>query len=123
MKKKILVVEDDPDISESLQITLQLKNFDVSTLTSGAGVFEFVRTHRPDLVIMDVMMPPPDGYTVCRHLKSDADTKNVPVILLSARTQRTEVEQGFNCGADRYVPKPFVNEDLMKTVQSLMEKP
>lgn len=121
-KKSILLVEDDPDISESLQVTLTLNNFDVSTLPSGQGVFDFVKTRRPDLVIMDVMMPPPDGYTVCRSLKSNQETKNVPVILLSARTQQNEIDEGFNSGADRYLPKPFVNEELLKTIQTLMER-
>lgn len=124
MKKiSILLVEDDRDISESLQITLKLKNFEVSTFFSGRGVFDFVQTRMPDLIIMDVMMPPPDGYEVCRQLKSDERTKKIPVILLSARTQQAEVEQGFKSGADRYLSKPFVNDDLLKTVEMLVGRP
>lgn len=122
-KKNILLVEDDPDISESLEITLKLKNYEVSKLFSGQGVRDFVETRNPDLVIMDVMMPPPDGYEVCRQLKSDERTRCVPVILLSARTQQAEIEQGFNAGADRYMPKPFVNEELLSAVEILLERP
>ena len=122
-KIKVLLVEDDPDISESLQITLRLKNFDVVALASGKGAFEFVLENNPDLVIMDVMMPPPDGYAVCRRLKADAATRRVPVILLSARTQQAEVEEGFQSGADRYLTKPFQNEDLLKTVDGLVNRP
>ena len=122
-KRSILLVEDDRDISESLQITLKLKDFEVSTLYSGKGVCDFVRSKNPDLVIMDVMMPPPDGYEVCRQLKSDEKTKHVPVILLSARTQQSEMEQGFQSGADRYMAKPFQNDELLKAVETLMARP
>jgi len=120
--KKILLVEDDPDILESLKITLTLKGYQVSTLTDGQGVCEKVRTSRPDLVVMDVMMPAVDGYQACQALKSDERTKMVPVILLSARTQKTEVEMGFSAGADRYLSKPFMNDDLLDTIQSLLSK-
>lgn len=119
-RKKILLVEDDPDISESLQVTLRLKQFEVASFASGKGVFDYVAAQQPDLVIMDVMMPPPDGMQVCRQLKSDPKTKHVPVILLSARTQQSEIEQGFGAGADRYMRKPFVNEELLKVIDTLM---
>jgi CheY-like chemotaxis protein len=68
------------------------------------------------------MMPPPNGYHVCQALKSDERTKKIPVILLSALTQKTEVEMGFSAGADRYLSKPFMNDDLLVTIQSLLEK-
>jgi len=93
--KRVLLVEDDRDISESLEITLRMKNFEVATFFSGQGVCDYVRAQRPDIVIMDVMMPPPDGFEYAGQLKSDEQTKHIPVILLSARSQQAEIDQGF----------------------------
>ncbi len=120
--KKILLVEDDPDILESVEVTLRMKDYEVATFSQGKGVYDYVRQNRPDLIVMDVMMPPPDGYEVCRQIKSDLETKKIPIILLSARTQKNEIEKGFDAGADRYIPKPFVNEELIRTVGALLKR-
>ncbi|MBI4249283.1 MAG: response regulator [Elusimicrobia bacterium] len=120
--KKILLVEDNPDILETLEATLGLRNFRVTSLTEGSQVMATVVRDRPDLIIMDVTIPKPDGYELCRELKAESQTRDIPIILMSAKTQRTEVELGFQMGADRYITKPFLNEDLLKTVASIFQK-
>ncbi|OGS01122.1 MAG: hypothetical protein A3G41_00045 [Elusimicrobia bacterium RIFCSPLOWO2_12_FULL_59_9] len=120
--KKILLVEDNPDILETIEATLSLRNFRVTSLTEGSQVMSTVVRDRPDLIIMDVTIPKPDGYELCRELKAESQTRDIPIILMSAKTQRTEVELGFKMGADRYITKPFLNEDLLKTVASIFQK-
>ena len=120
--KKILLVEDNPDISESVEVTLRLHRFHVSLIAQGSLVKDHVLNDRPDLILMDVLIPKPNGYEVCRDLKSDERTKDIPIILLSAKTQRHEIETGFRSGADRYMTKPFRNEELLQTIASLLEE-
>jgi DNA-binding response OmpR family regulator len=119
---RVLVVEDDPDISESIEVTLRLHRYEVTLLHKGDGVVDHVQRNPPDIIIMDVMIPPPDGYELCRRLKSDTSTKSIPLILLSARTQAHERDMGFRMGADRYLTKPFMNDDLLKTMDALLSE-
>jgi len=120
-KNTILIIEDDADILESLAITLERQGFSISKLPDGKRAAAQAVNEKPHLIIMDVMMPPPDGIEVCRALKSNDKTKNIPLILLSARTQPQDIENGFKAGADRYITKPFQNEDLISTVKALIK--
>lgn len=119
-KGRILVVEDDLDILESLEVTLRMKGFDVTSYSDTKKVLAAVEANPPDLIVMDVMMPPPDGYELCRRLKADAAAKKIPIVLLSARTHPNAIEMGFQSGADRYLAKPFLNDELVDVIQTLL---
>lgn len=121
-EKKIMVVEDDPDILESIEITLSKAGYQVTAVLESKKVLKHLESFTPDLIIMDVMMPPPDGFELCRLIKADERTKSVPIVLLSARTRQAEVEMGFQSGADRYLAKPFMNEELIKTIELLLKE-
>ncbi len=118
--KKILLVEDDADILESVEVTLKLNKYEVTAISDTKQVCSAAEKISPDVIVMDVMMPAPNGYELCRLLKSNDKTKRIPIILLSARTQPAAVELGFSVGADRYLPKPFLNDDLLKTIKQLL---
>lgn len=119
-KKKILVIEDEPDILESIEATLTHVNFQVQTLSRGDQVKNHVLENHPGLILLDVMIPKPDGYQLCHELKSDAGTQGIPIILLSARGQKEDIERGFKAGANRYIVKPFLEEELIKTIRQLL---
>ena len=118
----ILVIEDNADILEAIEVVLSLSKYSVQTLSGGEKVWEQISKIRPDLIILDVMMPKPDGYQLCKELKSNPITKQIPVMLLSAKSQKSDIEQGYLAGADVYMTKPFQNEDLRKAVSGLLEK-
>lgn len=105
---KVLLIEDDPDIQKMVAIALKFKGgHQVETAGSGAAGVRLAAEWRPDLILLDVMMPEMDGYETCRRLKADPATAGVPVIFLSARAQAAEIEQGLKLGAIGYLVKPF----------------
>ena len=106
-KKKILVVEDDRDISELIAYNLQRENYDIACLYEGGPVIEYVRKRRPDLIVLDLMLPQVDGLEICRTLKNDPVTKRIPIIMLTAKNEEADVVIGLQMGADDYIPKPF----------------
>ena len=106
-KKKVLVVEDDREISELITYNLQRENYDISCLYDGGHVIEYVRKRNPDLIILDLMLPEIDGLEICRTLKNDPVTKRIPIIMLTAKSEESDVVIGLQMGADDYIPKPF----------------
>ncbi len=119
-KHLILIVEDDKDILESIKVLLEWRGYDVITLRNGKNAVATAEKRSPALIIMDIMMPPPDGFEVCKRLKENEQTKKIPIILLSARTQNTDIDTGFGLGADRYLTKPFQNEELLDAISGLI---
>ena len=106
-KKKILVVEDDREISELITYSLQRENYNISCLYDGGHVIEYVRKRNLDLIILDLMLPEIDGLEICRTLKNDLVTKRIPIIILTAKSEESDVVIGLQMGADDYIPKPF----------------
>ncbi len=121
-KTHILVVDDEADISELIRYNLVKENFKVSTLASGDAVLPFLFKQKPDLVILDWMLPGIGGLDLCRAIKKDADLKATPVILLTAKSQDADVLAGFDSGADDYVTKPFSIKILLARVRSCLRK-
>jgi CheY-like chemotaxis protein len=121
---KILVAEDDHDIRELIVLTLQFSGFDVTSVEDGAAAVQAAKTHNGefDLILMDVRMPHMTGYEACRRLKETENTKNIPVIFLSAKGQEGEVQTGLDLGAEQYILKPFAPDDLINTVSSVLDK-
>jgi DNA-binding response OmpR family regulator len=118
--KTILAIDDDLDTLNIIQMKLEAKQFKVITGRDGQQVLQLVRQHRPDLIIMDVMMPKLSGFKAARLIKFDAKTRDIPLILLTARTQEVDRKTGMEVGADVYMNKPFDPEHLLKEVQRLL---
>jgi DNA-binding response OmpR family regulator len=116
----ILVADDDPDILALVSFRLERAGYEVVAATNGEEAVELARAHRPDLAILDVMMPRVDGYEATRRLREHEDTRRIPVILLTARVQEDDVARGFEAGADDYVKKPFSPQELGARVQAIL---
>ena len=119
-KQKILVVDDDKAILEMVKFALESEGFEVATATDGDEALNKVSKEKPDLIILDVMMPGIDGFEVCRHLKFDPQYQNVPVIILTAKTEDIDKMTGLEIGADEYITKPFDTKQLIKSVEETL---
>jgi DNA-binding response OmpR family regulator len=119
---RVLIVDDDPVILRLLQINFRLEGYEVDTATRGEEALERARSDRPDVVVLDVMMPGIDGWEVCRRLKETPEARNIPIIFLSARAQDEDRERGYALGVDEYVTKPFDPSHLVEIVRRLLAK-
>ncbi len=122
MKTEILVVEDDDDILELLTYNLSSAGFEVVTAKDGYAALAAVRNHRPDLVVLDLMIPGIDGFEVCKELKRSTDTRNIPVIMLTARGEEVDRIVGLELGADDYVVKPFSPRELILRIRAVLRR-
>jgi len=120
MPRTILVVDDDPVIQKLLAVNFEMEGYRVITAGDGVEGIDQVRRERPDLVLLDVMMPRMDGIAVVRHLKADPSIAAIPVILLSAKAQSTDINGGLDAGADDYVTKPFDPLELLDKVTAII---
>lgn len=116
------MVDDEPDLCQLIRYNLEKENFAVSVLQTGDAVLPFLIKHKPQLVILDLMLPGITGLDLCRAIKNDEDLKSIPVILLTAKSQERDVIKGFEMGADDYVTKPFSIKILMARVRSALKK-
>ena len=119
MNSRILVVDDDPSISEMVAILLESEGFDVTICADGLSVLPLYRAERPDLVLLDVMLPGMNGVQVCQALRDESD---VPIIMMSALTDSVDVIAGLEAGADDYVTRPFENSVLMARIKARMRR-
>ncbi|MDO4888444.1 MAG: MtrAB system response regulator MtrA [Actinomycetaceae bacterium] len=119
MTTRILVVDDDPAISEMVAILLESEGFEVTVCATGTEALPTFRSARPDLVLLDVMLPGLNGVAVCQHLREESD---VPIIMMSARTDSVDVIAGLEAGADDYVTKPFENSVLLARVKARLRR-
>jgi len=119
-KGKILVVDDEIYIVHILDFSLGMEGYEVVTALDGEQALERVASEKPDLIVLDIMMPKLDGYEVCRAVKSNPATKNVPVILLSAKGRNVDQKMGFDVGADDYITKPFSPRKLVERINQLL---
>lgn len=120
--KKILVVEDDVNIQSTIFEFLQAEGYEVFLAMNGRQGIQLAQTVLPSLIICDIMMPEKDGFEVLKDLSSTPSTASIPFIFLSARTEKPEVRQGMDSGADDYLTKPFKLDDLLHAVQSRLRK-
>lgn len=119
-KKKILVVDDEKDIAESVKILLSEKGFKVVIANNGAEAVKKAKAERPDMIVMDLMMPEMNGFDACKMIKADTDTQNTPILVLTAQQLGKDLEDAFAAGANDYVIKPFSNERLLEKVEKLL---
>lgn len=118
----ILVVDDEEDILELLRYILSKENYETSTVTTGEEALQLARKKHFDLIVLDLMLPGVDGLEVCRTLKADGSTNNVPIVMLTAKAQEADVVAGLELGADDYVVKPFSPRVLMARLRAVLRR-
>jgi two-component system alkaline phosphatase synthesis response regulator PhoP len=118
---KILVVDDQVHIVRLVQVNLERAGYQVVTAYDGDEALQKVKTERPDLVVCDVMMPKKDGFEVLRELKADPETRDIPVIMLTAKAQDADVFRGWASGVDCYLTKPFNPQELLAFVKRVLQ--
>lgn len=119
---KILIAEDERDIRDLITFTLRFAGHDVITAVNGEEAYNLAQEALPDLILMDVRMPRMTGYEACRVLRENDQTKNIPVVFLSAKGQEAEVQTGLEAGAVEYILKPFSPDQLTERVQAILKK-
>jgi len=116
-EKKILIADDEPNSLETLRQRLEFEGLSVVTATDGEETLKKVKEDKIALLLLDVMMPKVNGYQVCRELKQDPETKNIPIVLLTAKAQESDKFWGKETGADDYVTKPYDLDELIKKIE------
>lgn len=117
-KKTILIADDEPDIVETIKFLVESEGFLSLTAFDGEKALKLAKEHRPDLIILDVMMPKINGYKVSRLLKFDAKFKDIPILMVTARTQEEDKIIGEETGADEYITKPFEIESILEKINA-----
>jgi two-component system phosphate regulon response regulator PhoB len=121
-RAKILVVEDEADILDVLEYTLSREGYRVLSTRDGADAIELAQQEAPRLILLDLMLPGLDGLEVCRKLKSDAVTRDIPVIMVTAKGEESDIVLGLGLGADDYVTKPFSPKELVARVKTVLRR-
>ena len=119
-KAKVLVVDDEEDIRELVQLNLAPEGCEVLTCETGERALELARNKLPNLIILDLMLPGIDGLDVCKKLKADAKTKSIPILMLTAKAEETDIVIGLELGAEDYVTKPFSGKVLVARVRRIL---
>ncbi|KYC52054.1 MAG: response regulator PleD [Candidatus Methanofastidiosum methylothiophilum] len=121
MSKKVLIVDDEQDMVFGLRMMFEANNFEVMVAFDGQEALNIARQSKPDIMILDLMLPKVDGYRVCRMLKFDEKYRKIPIVILTARTSAEEMKIGMAVGADAYIVKPFDQQVLMDKVKALLK--
>lgn len=118
--KKVLVVDDDPFILMSVEFLMKKSGYDVMVARNGNEALELINNNKPDLILLDIMMPDVDGYSICKYVKSSKNLKDIVVVFLSAKTEEADIKRGYDLGASLFVSKPFSTRELVKKVKDLI---
>lgn len=119
-KRRILVIEDEPDLVQMVKVRLESNGYEVLVAHDGQEGLRIARTERPDLLILDLMLPKVNGYEVCTMLKQDTRYQKIPIIMFTAKAQEKDEKLGLECGADAYVRKPFDAKELLGQIRALL---
>ena len=119
-KPRVLLVDDEPGLLQMVSFRLKAAGYEVTTALDGQQALDRVKESKPDLMILDLMLPKLDGYKVCRLLKLDERTKEVPILIFTARAQEQDIKLATECGADAYLTKPFEFKVLSGKLQDLL---
>ncbi len=120
MSKRILIVDDEPNIVMSLEFLMKREGFEVAVAADGDEALARLPEFRPDLVLLDIMMPKKSGYDVCQEIRANPEWSGVKVLMLTAKGRDTEIAKGLAIGADAYVTKPFATRELATRVRQLL---
>ena len=120
MGKKVLIVDDEPNIVAALEFLLQRNGYEVRIARNGGEALKLVEAQLPDLVLLDVMMPQKSGYEVCQRMRERDDWRHIKIVMLSAKGRDAEVNKGLSIGADLYVTKPFSTRELIAKINGLL---
>ena len=118
----VYVTDDEPNICKLVAFGLKDEGFETATFTDGNSLLEAIQKRKPDAIILDWMMPPPDGLTICRALRSDEETKYIPILLLTARGAEVDKVLGLEMGADDYIVKPFGVKEVCARVRAVLRR-
>jgi len=121
-RRKILVIEDEKQVLDLVAKNLTREGFDVFTSRTGGDGLRFIRESRPDLIILDVMLPDVDGLELCRQLKWNPETRALPVVMVTAKAEESDIVLGLGIGADDYIPKPFRLKELIARVKAVLRR-
>jgi two-component system alkaline phosphatase synthesis response regulator PhoP len=119
---RVLVVEDEPDVAELLRYNLQKEGWEVLAVPNGTEALRRAREARPDVILLDIMVPQLNGWEVCRRLKQDAETQVIPIIMVTGRVEEGDKVLGFELGADDYVTKPFSPRELIARIRAVVRR-
>lgn len=120
-RMKVLLVDDEPDLVQLVSVRLEAAGYAVVAATDGQQALDRVKESRPDMIILDLMLPKMDGYKVCRLLKFDERYQKIPILIFTARAQAEDVKLAMDCGADAYLTKPFESALLLEKIRALLE--
>jgi CheY-like chemotaxis protein len=118
-RKRVLICDDDPVILRLLQVNLEIEGYDVISAHHGEEAVQLAQSERPDLVVLDIMMPRMDGYEACKQIKSQDATRDIPIVFLSAKAQQSDIDMGRSFGVTQYITKPFDPMELLEVVERL----
>ena len=121
-KASILIIEDDPDIVELLQYNLEKESYSVRTANDGESGLQAARRYKPDMILLDLMMPGMDGLEVCQHLRQDSSTATIPLMMITAKSEESDVVSGLELGADDFLSKPFSPREVVARVRALLRR-
>ncbi len=122
MSRKILIADDEPSIVTAVEFLMRREGYEVSVARDGSEALERIESSRPDLVVLDVMMPQKSGYEICKRIREREDWRGIKIIVLSAKGRDAEVAKGLAMGADVYITKPFSARELMSRVKALLDE-
>jgi DNA-binding response OmpR family regulator len=122
MAKKILIADDEPNIVISLEFLMQRNGFEVKTAGDGEAALRLVNEFRPDLILLDIMLPLKSGYEVCQKIRENPDVSGMKIVMITAKGRDIEVAKGLAVGADAYITKPFSTQDLLDQVKQLLSE-
>jgi DNA-binding response OmpR family regulator len=122
MRETVLVVDDEPDVVDLVRYNLRKAGFETLEAGTGAEALALARSHHPDLIVLDVMLPERSGFEVCKELRGDPETREIPVLMLTAKAQTEDRVTGLELGADDYLTKPFSTRELVLRAQGLVKR-
>ena len=121
MPKEILIVDDEPGIVVPIQFLMEQQGYLVMIAERGEDALDLIYKYKPDLVLLDIMLPGIDGYDVCEIIRLNPDYRNIKILFLTAKGREVDIAKGLALGADAYITKPFSNDELVASVKELLE--
>lgn len=121
MKKKILIVDDEPNIIIPLEFLMKQNNYDVQTAETGEKALDLISSWKPDLILLDIMLPGMDGYEVCQKIRQEKEFNQIKIVFLSAMARSIDIAKGMGLAADDYITKPFATDYVVNKIKELLE--